>query len=335
MNKLVVIFEVFLLVFTMGCSTTAHAVDTVQIEKDLAGSGVVGWIHGSVEDRQLWVFTYRNPSNFFDNIQMSLVPENGAIEKDLAQLSRHDQVRIKGAFMKNPSPQKHVKLTSVEIVKKYTNPVTAPAYEHEAKIPKDLETLDHATFLVHAIASEGHILVVEYKDQVLPIWVKNEKLSKDLSRGDVVELKYELRKDPNQPTHLKISEIASDPLVRLQTVKELHGKPAAVEGALIMFPQSPEIIFNVFAVEDTSFPGVKRQFTLLNQDDPKVFKEIRAKLQAAWDRHPKDFTNGRNKFVSTKVRVSVKGTFQEIDPNQANVQVLLKSADDIQINETP
>ncbi|MES2964955.1 MAG: hypothetical protein V4760_13780, partial [Bdellovibrionota bacterium] len=115
----------------------------------------------------------------------------------------------------------------------------------------------------------------------------------------------------------------------------MHGKPAAVEGALIMFPQSPEIIFNVFAVEDASVPGIKRQFTLLNQDDPKVFKEIREKLQAAWDLHPGASVNARNKLKSNKIRVSVKGTFQVIDANQANAQVLLKSANDIVINVVP
>ncbi|MEK7355659.1 MAG: hypothetical protein AAB250_04380 [Bdellovibrionota bacterium] len=335
MKALLAVFEALVLTLLMGCATSAHAVDVAQIEKDLGAGGVVGWIHGAVGDRDLFVFTYRNPTDFFDNIQMSLVPENAAVAAELKAFTRHDQVRIKGSFMKNPSPQKHVLLTSVEVVKVFTNPYAPPAYEHEAKIPTDLETLDRANFMVHAIASEGHILVVEYKDQVLPIWVKDEKLSKDLSRGDVVAIRFKIKKDPGQPTHLKILETEPDAVVRLQSVKDMHGKPASVEGALIMFPASPDIKFNVFALEDTSYPGVKRQFTLLNQDDPKIFKEIRDKLQAAWDRHPKDFVNGRNKLLSTKIRVTASGTFQEVDPNQANVQVLLKSANDIQLNEAP
>lgn len=335
MSKFVVFVQSIMFALTLGCSTPARAVDIAQVEKELTGEGVVGWVHGSVESRELFVFTYRNPKDFFDNVQLSLVPDDAQVAKDLAALNRHDQVRIKGEFMKNPSPQKHVRVRAVEVVKKYSSAVTASPYRHEAQIPKDLEALDRATFLVHAIGSDGHILVVEYKDQVLPIWVKNNELSKDLARGDVVALRFSIRKDPGQPTHLKIDEAAPDALVRLQSVAQFQGKPAAVEGALIMFPQSPEIIFNVFAVEDTSIPGIKRQFTLLNQDDPKVFKAIREKLQAAWDRHPKDVENARNKLISKKVRVSVKGTFQFVDANQANAQVLLKSADDIQVNFVP
>ncbi|MES2964954.1 MAG: hypothetical protein V4760_13775, partial [Bdellovibrionota bacterium] len=218
MSKASVFIGLLLFAATMGCAT-AQAVDVALIEKELNGAGAVGWIHGSVEDRSLWVFTYRNPKNFFDNIQMSLVPENEALAKELATVNRHDQVRIKGEFMKNPSPQKHIKLLSVEIVKKHSSPVTAQPYQHEAQIPKELETLDHAQFLIHAIASEGHILVVEYKDQVLPIWVKDEKLSKELWRGDVVNIHFAIRKDPGQPTHLKIVETAPDAIVRVNSIK--------------------------------------------------------------------------------------------------------------------
>jgi hypothetical protein len=46
------------------CSIPARAVDLVQLEKDLNGAGVTGWIHGSVADRHLYVFTYRTPGNF-------------------------------------------------------------------------------------------------------------------------------------------------------------------------------------------------------------------------------------------------------------------------------
>ena len=329
----------FIATFVMGLllSAQAKAVDLGQIEKDLNGSGVIGWIHGEVADRDLSVLTYRNPKNFFDNIQMSLVPETDAVSKVLATYNRHDQVLVKGRFMKNPSPQKHILVTSIDLVTKYVTPYPTQDYEHEAKIPTELETIDHANFLVHAVASSGHILVVEYKDQIVPIFVKDEKLSKDLSRGDVVALHFGLQKNPDQPTHLVLVESAKDALVVLQSIKDLNGKPANVEGQLILFPKSPEIKFNIFAVEDTSFvgtaAGIKRQFTLLNQDDMEVFKKIREKLQAAWDRHPGDFVNGRNKLVSTKIRVRATGKFQEIDPGQANAQILLDSADSIQLIE--
>lgn len=320
-------------ILSLNLAPKAFAVDLGQIEKDLNGSGLVGWIHGEVTDRELIVFTYRNPEDFFDNIQMSLIPETDELANALVTLGRHDQIRIKGHFMKNPSPQKHIKVTSVELVTKYKNPYAPAPYEHQAKLPADLETLDHGTFLVHAIGGSGHILVVEFKDQIVPIYVHDEKLTADLYRGDIVNLHFTQQKDPDQPTHLKLVETSPDALIRVQAIKDLQGRPATVEGALILFPQSPEIKFNVFAVEDTSFPGIKRQFTLLNQTDMVAFQKIREKLQAAWDRHPGAFVNGRNKLVSTQIRVRAKGVFQEIDPGQANAQVLLESADSLELIE--
>ncbi|MGZ3706939.1 MAG: hypothetical protein ACXVA8_13000, partial [Bdellovibrionota bacterium] len=112
----------------------------------------------------------------------------------------------------------------------------------------------------------------------------------------------------------------------------LHGKPAALDGELVLFPKSPEIIFNVFALLQHLDNGLTRQYTLVNFDDPALFKKIREKLQAEWDKFPA-YVNGRNKLVSTKVRVRAKGTFNEIDPGQANPQILLKSVDDVELYE--
>ena len=67
-TKLLVGIFAFLSVFARG----AFAVDPVEIEKLLKSTGVEGWIHGSVENRDLYVFTYRNPGNFFDYLNMSV-----------------------------------------------------------------------------------------------------------------------------------------------------------------------------------------------------------------------------------------------------------------------
>jgi len=123
----------------------------------------------------------------------------------------------------------------------------------------------------------------------------------------------------------------SKPIQVLEPMQAQHGKSVTVEGALILFPKSPEIIFNVFAVQQLLRDGLNRQFTLVNFDDPDLFQKIREKLQKAWDQFPKDFVNGRNKLVSTKVRVKASGTVNVIDPNQANPQILLKSLDSVVI----
>jgi len=312
---------------------TALAVDLGKIEKDLGTTGVEGWIHGASKETGMFVFTYREPGNFFDHIEMSLVSDNMEIKNKIESFSRHDKVRVKGAFLKNPSPQKHIDVTSIEVVKKHESQHPTEAYKYDARLPDELLKTTNANFLVHAIAGEGKILVLEYRDAVVPVFVKNPEFSKNLSRNDLIQLSYVIQAEPGRPMHLRLDEKAAEPVKVIENIRALHGKPASVEGALIMFPKSPEIVFNIFAVQQELPDGLKRQYTLLNMDDSAVFAKIRAKLQAAWDKHGKDYVNGRNKLVSRRIRVKATGTFNEVSPNQANPQILLKSADQIEIIE--
>ena len=312
-------------------SGPAYAVDLKKVEAELKGEGAIGWIHGSVNSQGLYVFTYRNPKDFFDYAIMSLVPSDAGIAKTIEALTRHDKVRIRGSFLDNPSPQKHIAATSIEMVKKYASPFEVSAYEYNAQIPKELIGQNSGTFLVHAIGGEGHILVVEYKDVVLPVYVRNGELTRHLSRNDLVKLQFTIQESPGQPTHLNLNERTRNPVQVLESIAAKHGKPAVIEGALILFPKSPEIIFNIFAVQEELPGGLSRQYTLVNFDDPAAFKRIREKLQAAWDQHATAYVNGRNKLVSTEVRVRAEGTYNEIDANQANPQVLLKDVENIEI----
>jgi hypothetical protein len=323
----------FVILAGILCAAPSFAVDLTQVEKDLNGPGITGWVHGAVKDRSLYVFTYRDPKNFFDFVEMSLTTSDPAIESKLATFGRHDKVLVKGRFLKNPSPQKHIRIASIELVEKYRHPYPSEEYRYGAKLPDDLLHASRATFLVHAVAGDGRILVLEYKDQIVPMYVKNGALTKNLFRNDLVDLALKIQEDPEHPTHLNLDDTAANPVKVVEAIRDLHGKPAVLDGELILFPQSPEIRFNVFAVQQSLPAGLSRQFTLVNFDDPNEFQKIRAKLQAEWDKFPKHWVNGRNKLVSTKIRVRAKGTYNEIDPGQANPQILLKSAADVEIYE--
>jgi len=320
----------------LGLGTkSALAIDVNQIQADLKANGALGWIHGSVASQGLYVVTFRNPKNFFDYIEMSLTSDDANIKKTFADYNRHDQVLIKGDFLDIPVPQKHINVTSISLTKKYQSPYSADPYQHVVKLPDDLLNRTNDTFLVHAVAAEGKILVVEYKDTIIPIFVKNGDLAKNLYRGDVVQLTYKIQKTPDQPVHIKLDETNPAAIKLLDSVKDLHGKPASVQGRLILFPKSPEISLNIFAVEVPLQAGLKRQYTLVNFDDPEVFNQILQLCQKAWDRHSgkDDFINGRNKFISNHIQVKVTGTFNEIDPSQANAQVLINAVKDVQIIE--
>ncbi|MGZ3652950.1 MAG: hypothetical protein ACXWSC_17345, partial [Bdellovibrionota bacterium] len=141
-------FFALLLVALFLSPRAAHAVDLAKIEQDLKGPGVTGWIHGSVADRNLFVFTYRTPGNFFDFIEMSLTAEDAPeMQAKIATFGRHDKVLVKGNFLKNPSPQKHINVKSIELVEKYQDPYKRDSYRYEAKIPDDLLKGSRATFL--------------------------------------------------------------------------------------------------------------------------------------------------------------------------------------------
>ncbi len=328
--KLLALVAVFL---SSPVSHASSKVDIGLIESQLAGDGVTGWIHGAVPSQGLYVFTYRNPQDFFDHIEMSLVAYDPVIKAKFATFTREDEVIVKGSFLDNPSPQKHILVTSIDMVKKFETAYPSDPYQHEAKIPDELLNLSSAQFLVHAVAGDGHILVTEYKDSVVPIFAVKNDFTKNLFRGDVVEINFQIRSYPNHPTHLSLDDRVAQPVKVLDSIHAKHGKPALVEGALIMFQKSPEILFNVFAVQEKLAAGLKRQYTIVNMDDPDLFAKIRAKLQQAWDKEPKAYVNGRNKFVSTHLKVKVTGTFNDVDPGQANAQILVKSLDAVEISE--
>lgn len=324
---------VLLTLSILGCSSKAKAVDLGQIEKDLGAKGVEGWVHGAIGDRDLYAFTYRNPKNFFDNIIMSLVTDQPDIIAKLQSVGRHHKVLVKGRFLKNPSPQKHIEVASLEIVKKFESGYATAPYPYDAKIPGDLLKAGSETFLVHAIGGDGRILVLEYKDAVVPMYVKNPELTKNFARNDMVKLAYKIQDKPEGPTHLNLDETAAQPVKVVEAIGALHGKPASFEGALILFPKSPEILFNVFAIQQELPSGLKRQFTIVNFDDAEAFKKVREKLQKAWDKFPADFSNARNKLVHRRIRVKATGVYNQVDANQANPQILVKDADALEIIE--
>lgn len=304
------------------------------------GEAIEGEMHGVYPELRQYVFTYRTPKKFFDFVEVSLVTSDPALDAQLAALRRHDRVRITGQLLDNPSPQMHVKLGSLELVKEWQPEPAMIEYEYEASVPRDLEGRNEATFLVHAVHAEGSLLVVEYHDVVLPIYVKRPELAKDLARNDVVRLQYVIRMLPHRPVHLELAEVEK-PIEVLESVFAMDGKPASVEGALVLFPKSPQVIFNVFAVLQELPNGLQRQYTLLPPppEDPALqaefdakFKAVRDKLQAAWDAAGAEAAvSGRNKLISTKVRVRATGKFNEEQANQANVQIYLDGPESVEI----
>ena len=317
----------------MWTGVSGGAVDIADIEKLLTAGGVVVEIHGAVPALGLFAVTYRKPGSFFDFEQLSLVARDPAVLAQLRGMARHDRIRVRGRLLPNPSPQPHLLAESIELVHKYMPAVAAGPYKYGSELPRDLLGKTSASFLVHIAEPDNGILVVEYHDAVIPIFVTNRKRLAPLSRNDVIHLSFRVQDHPQRPLHLEVNEDAPEPLRVVDSIAAKHGRPADMQGALVLFPKSPQIVSNVFALLEELPGGLTRQYTLVNLQSDARFAAIRAKLQAAWDRHNAagDFVNGRNKLVSLKVRVRARGTFNQTDTGQANPQILLDSPDAITI----
>lgn len=326
----------FALALSVGIS--AHAVDLKDVDAALkSDKGLVAEMHGVDRDTGLFVLVYRNPQDFFDYVQLPLVADYMSqnydqIEAELEALNRHDIVGVKGQLdgWVN-ADQAHILVDSVEMVKKFEGGFDKyPPYHHKAQIPKELQNLSQIVVKVHAVADGGRILMVEYKDVNLPVIVSNPSLTKDLYRGDKIEIQFRLAGSPSAPTHLILKD-GPKAVVMLDSLSAQNGKPIDLCGPLVFFPKSPQILFNVFAIQTDIGDGLTRSYTLISFKNPDLFKQAFAKLQVAWDAHVATATRGRNYFVNEKLQACAKGIANVVSPSQANPQIVISQLSDVTV----
>lgn len=309
--------------FLFGTSAFSATPSLATIEKALKTSGQTGWVHGASPELGLYVFTVRDPNDFFSHQEFPLVTTTQNLEREIARLNRHDEIRIKGSFLNNGAPIQHIQVDQVEIIKSQ-EPLSPAEHQYEAHFPQDLLGKTEVVGKVHAIAEGGKVLVMEIKDGVVPVIVKRPELTRQLFRNDFLKVKVKLKKHPQEPSHLVLDLNHPSPITVLGSIQSWHGKHGTIEGPLVLFPKSPQVVFNVFAIQVTESNGLKREFTLVNFENTEVFKKIREKLQSAWDKDPSNTINGRNKLIQPDLRLKATGVFNVVDPGQANPQILLK-----------
>lgn len=309
--------------------------DLVEIEKQLQGGGLGGWVHGINASQSIFVFTWRSSNNFFVNKQFPITTEKKDLEEQIKKWRRHDYVVIKGEFVKHGSPQKHIMVTSIEKHEVWAGLGSNLNYEYDKKALSEVLAQNELVFKVHYASPDGKALVLEYKDLIIPVFNKKmPELTTGLYRDDKLKIKYIASDEPFAPQHLKVDISAARPVEVLERIVEGHGLPFEHTGELIMFPKSPQILFDVFALKQTD-GTIERQYTLVNFEDPDLFKKIREKLTLAWEKNKSDAVYSRNKFVNPKLIVRARGIKNVVDPSQANPQILLNSVDDIEIVSAP
>lgn len=302
------------------------------LETCLLADGVELEVHGVVPMSSMFVVTYRNPNNFFQSVHLSLLGSSPEMRTFIKTLKRHDVILVKGGYQNIPSPQKHIRASEISLVSRSSEAPHSDEYTYEA-LPAEILGMKRLIGKVHAVYGDGRILVVEYKDLVVPVYVEAQWSAEAnaLSRGDKIEINYVIQEGPSRPVHVNFDPAHPDALKVLHAVTADHGKPKTMTGKMLMFPKSPMVMFPVFAIDVDMGDGVLLPHTVLSFTDVELFKKARAKFQEAWDRHPETVRNYRNKFINDALTVTVSGTYNMIDPLQANPQLVITSVDDIKI----
>ena len=310
--------------------TAYEMLNIANLERELNTTGLIGRIHGAAAGSQMYVLSVREPENFFSHREFSLIPQDSQAQETLSQLNRHDLVCVQGDLMANPSPQEHITLSSIQVLEPWAQPEGFAPYERQADLPEELKEQTSLIGKVHAIGEGGKILVVGYQDVIVPIFVTATEYTRGLYRGDIIKLAYQVQSSPNRPVHLQLDNTVQKPIEVLDAIANSHEQPRTLQGSLVKFPQSPQLKFDVYALEvDTQ--GIKRYFTLINFTDLTEFENIRLKLGQIWDKHAVTAIAGRNKLINPEVTIEATGIANIISPEQANPQILLESAEQVKM----
>lgn len=297
-----------------------------------ATTGLKGTMHGARHDLGTYVFTWWNPKGFFENLNLSLVPNTPEMARQFAGLERHQSVVVWGKLVRVTPGQTHVRVDRLEAGEKWSPGVTPDASSRKPAIDlrRKLERKSRLDALVHAISEDGSALAIEYADEVIPVQVPPTDALRQqvagLYRGDRIRLRYRIAAHPPRPMHLVIAEDAKDSLVVLDALHDQHDEVRTVEGHLVLFPKSPVLNRSIWGVEERGPEGLHRYYTIFNFEDAKDQAQIDALLQAAWDSSAKGVKDARNKYVHSRVRVRVTGKVNDPSPNQANPTLVTHAA---------
>lgn len=307
----------------------------VEIKKKLTTEGLLAQVHGANHITNVYALTIRDPNNFFIHKEFPLVWENDSIATEFKSLKRHQTIRVFGDLIDNGAPITHLLVTKFQIEKNFTSEVDQHEYVPSTN-PDELDAKTHLIGRVHAADSNGKVLVVEYKDLVLPVFVRDEateKAAQKLFRGDKIALDYKSKSFPDRPKHLMANPTESSrPAFQvLESVESFHQTSVTRQGYLVKFPKSPQISTDTYAVLVQDDEGSTVQWTVLNFENMDLFVKIREKMAKLWNTDTSQIINGRNKLINQKIVVRVSGKGNIVDPGQANPQILVSSLDDIQI----
>ncbi len=322
-----------------GQASSAKQEAPIDLEALARTTGLKGTMHGANRQLGTFVFTWAHPKGFFRNENLSLVASTPEIEAKLAALERHQAAVVWGKLVRVTAGQSHVMVDRLEPGEKWNPGVQTEARERidPQKLARRLAGRDRLEALVHAISTDGSALVVEYRDEVLPVQVPpSEELRKQVAglyRGDRIRFRYRIAEYPKRPLHLVLTAepgATESPLEVRDALHAQHDQERTVEGNLVLFPKSPALRRTIWGVESKGPDGLHRYYTIFNFNDLKDQDAIDAVLQAAWDSRKQGVKDARNKYVHSRVQVRVTGKVSNPAHNQAN-PTLITTAESVTV----
>ena len=324
-----------------GTPTNTFQFERTLLEEQLSGDGLIGNIHGITAINQQYVFTYRQPGNFFEFEHLSLAPSDTLIATTLAKLHRHDQVSIKGTLLMTGN-QRHILVNEITV----TNPYTYQYDYNHLVDESQFNNLDHVKVFgkVHALIGNGEGLAMEYQDMILPVIIdaSYQEMIGKLFRNDILLLNLSIIREPNRPLHFQLDTSQSDPIQIIDSMVACHNQNATLQGKLIRFPESPQISREVFAVQVIDSNGIKRNYTLFPDVDfsqpnantffTELLDAISQKSRDAWEEKESSVSDGRNYFINKEINVTVSGRINVTSPNQANPQIYINDINTLIFN---
>ena len=316
-----------LITMLIGLPVSLYALhDDATVREKLNGTGLVGHIHGSFPQRKLFVLTVRDEEDFSNFRFFTLIFTDASAA---ANLKRHDQVKVFGTLLPNPSEQRHILVHKVTVIQAERHAYND--YQHKTQLPGYLPYEGELQVTVHAVSTEKGVLVVDYGDAIVPVFIPDvtaaEETLATLHRGDIITLPYKLRQHPNRPAHMELN----GEIEVLDALVDRHGLQVTWEGYLVMFPRSNQTEFNVFTLAHDDGYGVERLYTITNFLDPGAFARITKLLQDEWDKHAAHIQPLRNKLRNKHIRLRITGKISVIRQNQVNPMIIVEERDDIEV----
>jgi hypothetical protein len=326
--------KLWIALWVLVSSFNAFAIDFNKVKELLQSpDGLTAEIHGIDTEHNLYAVALRGKlvggTDFFDFANLPILGKDADTRAKIQALKRHDIVVLKGDFRDIDSPQRHISVTSLEMKAPYPDICAGLApYQHITQLPDDLNGLTSIVAKVHAIIDDGATMMVEYKDTNIPVIVSDPAQVKNLFRGDKIKMNFTISEHPKRPVHLALAK-GDKAISVVKSILAEHERPFKdFCGTLALYPKSPDIRSDVYAMEVPIGDGYAWTYTLFNED-PAKFAAIRDKAAARWSASTQGRVCGRNYLLNPSITICASGLGNEEDPNQANPQVLLDSADSI------